>query len=377
MSKGKIYLINEKTNQLVEYQESGYLAEAYLQGFIQNYPDLLAGDQVNPDDPRRWLLISREMGVPGEQGEGSRWSLDHLFIDQDGIPTFVECKRSEDTRIRREVVAQMLDYAANGSEYWHMDHIRQAAAETARDRGRALDEDILELIGEEAEGDIESFWSRVEDNLRRHKVRLLFVADQAPRELRRLVEFLNEEMSNVEVLIVEVRQYMNTEDDSEKALVPRVLGMTEAARAAKSTTQKPRRFTNREEMLTKCTPAAQYLFSRVLDLAVSEGFVVYWGVLGCSIRGKLKEKPGVVSFVYCYPPNKFEFHFHNASLFDRSRDSEFRRELLGFGLFSETGDYTLTSYIEPENKAEHIKLYKHILNRVQAFERQFHPELEP
>jgi len=46
-----------------------------------------------------------------------RWDLadgvlDHLLLDQDGIPTFVECKRASDTRIRREVVAQMLDYAA-------------------------------------------------------------------------------------------------------------------------------------------------------------------------------------------------------------------------------------------------------------------------
>ena len=53
-----------------------------------------------------------------EEGAGSQFSLDHLFIDQDAIPTFVEAKRSIDTRIRREVVAQMLDYAANAIQYW-------------------------------------------------------------------------------------------------------------------------------------------------------------------------------------------------------------------------------------------------------------------
>jgi hypothetical protein len=30
------------------------------------------------------------------------------------VPTLLEVKRSSDTRIRREVVGQMLDYAANG-----------------------------------------------------------------------------------------------------------------------------------------------------------------------------------------------------------------------------------------------------------------------
>jgi hypothetical protein len=34
------------------------------------------------------------------------------------VPTLVEVKRSDDTRIRREVVGQMLDYAANGVVYW-------------------------------------------------------------------------------------------------------------------------------------------------------------------------------------------------------------------------------------------------------------------
>ena len=47
--------------------------------------------------------MAREFGAPGDSNEPGRWSLDHLFLDQDGIPTFVECRRAEDTRIRREV----------------------------------------------------------------------------------------------------------------------------------------------------------------------------------------------------------------------------------------------------------------------------------
>jgi hypothetical protein len=34
-------------------------------------------------------------------------------LDQDAILTIVEVKRSTDTHVRREVVGQMLDYAAN------------------------------------------------------------------------------------------------------------------------------------------------------------------------------------------------------------------------------------------------------------------------
>ena len=74
--------------------------------------------------PRRWVLIRREMGVPSVDGGSAQWSLDHLFLDQDGIPTIVEVKRASDTRIRREVVGQILDYAANGIRYWPVESLR-------------------------------------------------------------------------------------------------------------------------------------------------------------------------------------------------------------------------------------------------------------
>ena len=40
------------------------------------------------------------------------------------MPTFIEVKRASDTRARREVVAQMLDYAANGSMFWTAEQLR-------------------------------------------------------------------------------------------------------------------------------------------------------------------------------------------------------------------------------------------------------------
>ena len=58
-------------------------------------------------------MLSREAPLASEQDGAGRWSVDHLPLDQDAIPTIVEVKRSSDTRIRREVVGQMLDYAAN------------------------------------------------------------------------------------------------------------------------------------------------------------------------------------------------------------------------------------------------------------------------
>ena len=44
-------------------------------------------------------------------------------------------------------------------------------------------------------------------NLQAGKIRLIFVADVIPSELRRIVEFLNQQMDPGEVLAVEIRQY--------------------------------------------------------------------------------------------------------------------------------------------------------------------------
>src|SRR6516164_9589575 len=130
MSSG-IFLI-QSGGDLVEMKEQPYDTEALLQELLAKYPNLLAGDQMDTASPRRWLLVSREMGVPSEEEGGDRWSLDHLFLDQDAIPTLIEVKRSRDTRIRREVIGQMLDYAANAVVYWSVEAIQARHMESCQ-----------------------------------------------------------------------------------------------------------------------------------------------------------------------------------------------------------------------------------------------------
>jgi hypothetical protein len=218
-------------DELVAMVEQPYQAEAVLQRLLADYPNLLAGDADDLGSTRRWLLVQRELGVAGEPDGADRWSIDHLFLDQDGVPTLVEVKRSSDTRLRREVVGQLLDYAANASAFWGVEKIR--AAFEARDGGpAAAAERLAEFLGEEA--DPERFWSSVAVNLGAGRLRLIFVADVIPPELRRIVEFLNEQMQRTEVLALEVRQYVE-QGGTRLTLVPRLVGETEAARHTKAT----------------------------------------------------------------------------------------------------------------------------------------------
>jgi len=303
MKNAKIFLV-EGERKLTPMAETSYVKEDDLQALLANYPDLLPGDQINFEDPRRWILVARELSVPGNEDETGRWSLDHLFLDQDGIPTFVECKRATDTRGRREVVAQMLDYAANGISYWKMDSLRQAAAETAQRSGKSLDEEILKLTNSGDLSVVDQYWKNVEHNLRAGTVRLIFVADTIPVELRRLVEFLNEKMSDIEVFAVEVKQFLG---EGQKAIVPRLLGMTEIAREGKHT--QAQRLTNRDEFLGKCTPEISQFFTRVVDLANQHRHTVYWGIKGFSIRVYLSETDSFTSVALGFPPNLFQVFF--------------------------------------------------------------------
>jgi len=167
--------------------------------------------------------------VPDAAEGAGRWSLDHLFLDREGVPVLVEVKRASDTRARREVVAQMLDYAANGVAYWPLDKIQTGFAQAAQEASEDPDARLMAFLdGAEAE----PFWRQVEANLRSGRIRMVFVADAIPKELRRIVEFLNEQMRPAEVLALEVEQHATP--DGTRMLTPRLVGKTERAETMKA-----------------------------------------------------------------------------------------------------------------------------------------------
>lgn len=360
MTNGKIFLLNDNGKTLTPMTEAGYVTEDDMQTFLADHPDLLPGDQIDPESPRRWLLVSREMGVPGDVDETGRWSLDHLFLDQDGVPTFVECKRSQDTRARREVVAQMLDYAANGIEYWSMDHIRQSAAETAQSQGVDLDTLILDLVDPDDEQSVESYWQMVEQNLRSGKVRLVFVLDQSSKELRRLVEFLNEKMADVEVLIVEIRQYLG---ESQTALVPRVLGITEQARSAKAGGTNSQTKIDRTFVFEHCSAESAQVFRHILDVASATGCKIYWGTKGFSVRAYDIEREQWYTFMLAWPTNDDMNFFMRDLPVPVEEAKELRQTILATGVFSESGQHTLSAPIDNSTRDVILRMYDMMVQR--------------
>ena len=201
-----------------------------LQDLLESELNLIPGDQINNDDPPQWLLVKREMPVPDPSSGGDRWSIDFFLSDQHAFPTFVECKRYANTQSRREVVGQVLEYAANAHHYWDREQLREMASTSAGKRGCSVEDEFGRLGVKDTEDD---YFDRVVENLREGQLRIIFFLENSPDELRSIVDFLNKQTERTEFLIVEARLF---EMEGMRIAVPSVFGYTEQARRIKQRT---------------------------------------------------------------------------------------------------------------------------------------------
>ncbi len=160
----RIYSRGE-TGKLESLEEEPFTTEDELQALVADHPEVLDGEQIQPGDRRRWLLITREKGVSESPQTGAQWSVDHLIVDQDAVPTLVEVKRGANPEIRRTIVGQMLEYASHAATTWAGDELRRTFEETCHARGIVPDEALEELLQTGGDPDADDFWQKVTANL--------------------------------------------------------------------------------------------------------------------------------------------------------------------------------------------------------------------
>ncbi|MFD3909218.1 hypothetical protein HXS80_07235 [Streptomyces sp. CB04723] len=261
-----VFLLGEGLNAL---EPAPFDTEAEFQALLARHPRILDFGSLADGRPLRLVLVAREMRVPTSTESGSAYWLDHLFVDADGVPTLVEVKRAADTRMRREVVGQMLDYAANGARYWPAALLRRSFEETCAVDGRPLEDAYQELLGGQSP---DEFWATVEERLVAGRMRLLFVADRIPLELRAIVEFLNRQLRQTDVYAVELTQYRGSGDH--RVLVPRVHGEVATANKTQSRSAQAGRKWTRADMdvaLERRSPEKRQVALALLEHAESAG----------------------------------------------------------------------------------------------------------
>jgi hypothetical protein len=173
----------------------------------------------------------------------------------------------------------MLDYAANAVVYWPVERLRGQFEASVLGNGQNAGSVLEETFGPGF--DEEAFWRSVATNLQAGRVRLVFVADAIPPELRRVVEFLNEQMDPAEVLAIEVRQYVG---EGLRTLVPTLLGQTAKSQANKPAVSPEGRQWDESsffEALSQREPGGVAVAHHLLDWAHSRGLRIWYG------KGKL------------------------------------------------------------------------------------------
>jgi hypothetical protein len=219
--EGVIYT-EDAEGRLVAMRPAAPPSEDDLQDLIARFPEIVS------HEGNALLLVMREHGVPDGHEAADRWSLDHLFVSREAVPVLIEVKRASDTRLRREVIGQIMDYAANGVVFWPEGRLENSFVDTCRARGADPALTLQEFLEDR---DPSVFWSQVQSNLTAGNIMLVIAADVVPPELARIVEFLNDQM-RAEVRAVELRYFVG--QDGRRSLAPRIIGATEKTRALKS-----------------------------------------------------------------------------------------------------------------------------------------------
>lgn len=124
----------------------------------------------------------------------------------------------------------------------------------------------------------EEFWQLANKNLQERNIRLLFVADEIPTELQRIVEFLNEQMVRTKVLAIEIKQFVS-EVGGQKALRPRLIGQTARGETVKSPTSVAGKIDERrffEALTENCSAEEIKAARRLLTWSEKNSSYVKW-----------------------------------------------------------------------------------------------------
>jgi hypothetical protein len=306
-------------DDFVVLDESRFEAETQLQEALKLNPEVIP---VSDLDLAEVVVVGRETGVPAR-------AIDLLLVDADGRVIIVETKLSQNPELRRQVVAQVLDYGASlwrtaptlkqfeelVLRYWHSDACQDERIKEPATLREGLDPIFREIRGED--WDYDAFESALSGNIANGQHILLVVAsgltDKLSRDLLQYVDVC----LGVPLYAVEIDVF---ETEGQQLIVPK--GVRYGGRVAWTPT---RGHTTPAAFLAACDPVAAEFFARMLSQARQKGMIVYWGSLGFSVRLPLEP---AVTVMYGYPPDDFQVFTGGWDLSDEAR-AEFHDRLRG------------------------------------------------
>lgn len=196
------------------------LHEGWLQDLLARHPELLPIEDIEPAFAPL-ISIGREIGT-------AVGSIDNLFINPDGYVTLVETKLWRNPEARRQVVAQIVDYAKELRQWDY--ELLDAQVRVAAGQDSATDAGLLELVtstglvGDFSEA---AFIDRVTRNLRRGRILLVIAGDGIRESVEGMADFLQQTPQlHFTLALVELLTYELGSADGSLLVVPQVVART-------------------------------------------------------------------------------------------------------------------------------------------------------
>ena len=191
--------------------------ESILESLIAEYPRVLGTDTGALDDDLRWMLIDRQFRIPG-----TRFSVDLLFVDQNGIPTIVEVKLVTNREIRRDVVGQIFQYGAVVATTLNGQMLQEAFVRRCENGGKDSKKELDDLLLDESR-DAREFWNEVGKNLTAGRIRMVVVGDEIPPELQKTLAVWSKQLVHADLFAIAIAQYTD-KGQSLRILAPEIIG---------------------------------------------------------------------------------------------------------------------------------------------------------
>ena len=162
-----------------------YSTESELEEVLQQNPALLVGQD---EPPLAFVASQYHIGGAGRA--------DLFHVDGEGLPVLVEVKLARNPQSRREVIAQVFDYAASLAE--------RTVDEVDSDVSGAVERALREFSEDEEQFKVR--WQALGANLRAGSLRIIVAVDMESEDLSRVIGFINDH-SDLDVRLIVIEKY--------------------------------------------------------------------------------------------------------------------------------------------------------------------------
>jgi len=211
----------KKNDQMFQLDSQAYNEEQELHDLLAHNPEILFSDY--PDLKNlQLLLVKCEAPIYENEEATAPTRLDILFLGSDCILNFIEVKLSSNPEIRRKIVGQGLEYAANAVVNWKIEDVQEMFRQTCRKESLDPETTFRDFLG--PNNNANEFWDAVNVNLRAGKIRIIFASDSIPTSLKNIVQFLRNQMKPAVILAIDVPQFIS---EDHQVIVPKLYGQSQ------------------------------------------------------------------------------------------------------------------------------------------------------